>query len=234
MAQKMLSVIDIIKSLTLLIESHFPAYPVNDRDLDEGFSRPSYFIDIDEIRGSSQTTEYVKEESDLQIYFFAEDRYQGFLDLIDVKNQLLALLSVPLPLTDENDQTVAHVTFDESPGKALSITINKADKTLLCTLTSVLVQQLPDESEPEFDMENLDFRLWKNDDFNHYVLPFGLVVENDLVYQTVENADDIPPELSIDCFTNLYARLANRYDQSEIGFDYENGSIYMEYEDEAV
>ena len=234
MAQKILSVIDIIKSLTLLIESHFPAYPVNDRDLDEGFSRPSYFIDIDEIRGSSQTTEYVKEESDLQIYFFAEDRYQGFLDLIDVKNKLLALLSVPLPLTDENNQIVAHVTFDETPGKNLSITINKADKTLLCTLTSVLVQQLPDESDPGYYMENLDFHLWKNDDFNQYVLPFALVVEDDLVYQTVEKAEDIPPELIIDGFENLYARLANRYDHSNVKFSYENGAIYMEYEDEAV
>ena len=232
MAQKILSVIDVIKALTLLIESNFPNYPVNDRDLEEGFSRPSYFIDIEEIRGSNQTTEYAKEESDLQIYFFAEDRYQGFLDLIDVKNELLSLLSVPLPLTDDNDQVVAHVTFDESPEKQLSITINKADKTLLCTLTSVLIQQIPEkESETDYLMENLEFTLRKNDDFNQYVLPFGLVIENDLLYQTVEKAEDIPPELIIDGFLNLYARFANRYDHKEIEFSFENGAIYMEYDD---
>lgn len=155
MVQKMLSVIDVIKALTLLIETNFPNYPVNDRDQDEGFPRPSYFIDIGEIRGSNQTPEYVKEESDLMIFFFAEDRYQGFIDLIDVKNKLLELLAHPLPLVDENDKTVAHVTFDESQEKRVNVTINKADKNLLCTLTSVLIQEWP---EPELPyMEELEF-----------------------------------------------------------------------------
>ncbi len=232
----LLSVIDVIKSLTLLIESNFPDYPVNDRDLNEGFSRPSYFIDIGEIRGSNQTTEYVKEEADLLIYFFAEDRYQGFLDLIDVKNQLLSLLSVPLALTDDDDQTVAHVTFDESPTKKLAITINKDDKTLLCTLTSVLIQQIEDESETELPyMDTLAITLEKNDDFNQNVLPFGFAIDNNLVYQTVDKAEDIPPSLIINSTFDLYAKFADQYDDVDIDFDVdENGNIYMEYDDEVA
>ena len=36
----MLSVIDIIRALSLLIEEKFPDFPVVDRDLTEGFPRP--------------------------------------------------------------------------------------------------------------------------------------------------------------------------------------------------
>ena len=50
----MYSVIDIIKALSLLIEERFPAYPVNDRDLTEGFDRPSYFIDVDRVETTDE------------------------------------------------------------------------------------------------------------------------------------------------------------------------------------
>ena len=89
----MLSVIDIIRALSSCIESNFPDYPVVDRDLEEGFPRPCYFIDINSVVSESLTHKLVKDTADIEIDFLAEDIYKGFLNLLDVKNKLVKLFS---------------------------------------------------------------------------------------------------------------------------------------------
>lgn len=135
----MYSVIDIIKALSLLIEKHFPAYPINDRDLTEGFNRPSYFIDVDRVETTDLTAYLMQEESDIVLYFFEEDNYRGFLKLLQMKNQLVTVLKDPLELTNDDGDTVMHVTLD-----SLTTTVSKADKALICSFSTVLVQEITD------------------------------------------------------------------------------------------
>lgn len=136
----MLSVIDIIKALTILVETRFPSYPVVDMDATEGFPRPSYFIGIDEVRGENVTSHYVRETADLSIYFLEEDVYSGFLKLLEMKNALLELLNEPLPLKDDDGKTLCHVVFNN-----VDVTVNKDDKSLICTMTSELIQERPNK-----------------------------------------------------------------------------------------
>lgn len=149
----MLSVIDIIKSLSLLVEKNFPNYPVNDRDLQEGFERPSYFIDVEDVQGENLTACYVKETANLSLYFFEEDIYSGFLKLLDMKNKLLELLREPLALADENGVIVAHVVFND-----VGVTISKADKALTCTMTSELVQAREDSEKNLPFIESIEIK----------------------------------------------------------------------------
>lgn len=139
----MLSVIDIIRSLSILIGEHFPRYPVNDRDTVEEFPRPSYFIDIDDIVGEMATNGYTKETCKLEIYFFCEDVYKGFLELLDMKNELLKVLSKPLKVTSEDETLTAHVVFDN-----LTVTISKVDKALKVECTSELIQPINELDYP--------------------------------------------------------------------------------------
>jgi len=44
-----LSVIDVIRALSELIETKYPDYQVIDMDVDEDYPRPSYFIDVDDV-----------------------------------------------------------------------------------------------------------------------------------------------------------------------------------------
>ena len=141
----MYSVIDIIKALSLLIEARFPAYPVNDRDLTEGFDRPSYFIDVDRVETTDLTAYLMQEESDIVLAFFEEDNYRGFLKLLQMKNQLVTVLKDPLKLTDENGDVAMHVTLD-----SLTTTVSKADKALICSFSTVLVQEITD---PDHDSD---------------------------------------------------------------------------------
>lgn len=151
----MISVINIIKVLTETIEKEFPGYPVNDRDVEENFPRPSSFIDIETVTGDNVTPEYVRETSHLVIYFFAEDNYRGFLELLKIKDKLLEILNFPLEIKDGSGDVLAHVTFDE-----VNVNIEKADKALSCGMTSVLIQQR-DEDDSTPMMEKLDVSLHK-------------------------------------------------------------------------
>ena len=141
----MLSVINIIKVLTETIEENFPDYPVNDRDVEENFPRPSSFIDVETVTGDNVTPEYVRETSQLVLYFFATDNYRGFLDLL--------ILNLPLEIKDDSGNVLAHVTFDE-----VNVNIEKADKALTCGMTSVLIQQRNEDDDIPM-MEDLDVNL---------------------------------------------------------------------------
>lgn len=149
----MLSVIDVIKSLTVLMQTNFPAYAVNDRDLEEGFERPSFFIDIAEVRGSTKTARYVTEYAELELYMFEQNIYQGFLNLLDAKNKILILLQQPLKLTDENNKVVAHIVFND-----VNVEISKADKALSCTMNYELVQEV-EQIESEFEVNDVKFNV---------------------------------------------------------------------------
>lgn len=147
----MLSVIDVIKALTLLVESEFPSYPVTDMDVTEGFPRPSYFIGIDEVRGENVTSHYVRETADLSLYFIEENIYQGFLKLLEMKNRLLELLNEPLPLRDDDGYVLCHVVFND-----VSVTVNQDDKSLICTMTSELIQERADREADLPYIEDLE------------------------------------------------------------------------------
>lgn len=149
----MLSVIDIIRALSSCIESNFPDYPVVDRDLEEGFPRPCYFIDINSVVSESLTHKLVKDTADIEIDFLAEDIYKGFLNLLDVKNKLVKLFSEPLTLTDEGGNVIAHVVFNDVRTEVI-----KADKALICNLSTELVQEIEDNVELPL-IEELEYKV---------------------------------------------------------------------------
>lgn len=149
----MLSVIDIIRALSSCIESNFPDYPVVDRDLEEGFPRPCYFIDINSVVSESLTHKLVKDTADIEIDFLAEDIYKGFLNLLDVKNKLVKLFSEPLALTDEGGNVIAHVVFNDVRTEVI-----KADKALICNLSTELVQEIEDNVELPL-IEELEYKV---------------------------------------------------------------------------
>lgn len=143
----MLSVIDIIRALSELIETKYPNYPVVDIDITEDYPRPSYFIDVDDIETSWVANAYIKESSNLKIIFFAAERYEGFLELLDMKNNLTVLFDDPLYVTNGQDEYYVSLLNTASD-------IYKADKVLEFTLRADLIQKV-DRQEAEPYMEEL-------------------------------------------------------------------------------
>lgn len=147
----MLSVIDIIRSLSELIEKNYPNYPVVDMDIDEDYPRPSYFIDVEDVQTSWEASDYLKESSNIKIVFFAENRYEGFLDLLDMKNNLTILFNDPLLVSDgEMDYYVSLLNTNSE--------LYKSDKVLTFDITADLIQKV-ERVETQPNMEHLDINI---------------------------------------------------------------------------
>lgn len=143
----MLTVIDVIRALSELIENKYPDYPVVDYDVTEDYPRPSYFIEVDDIETSWVANDYIKESSNLKIVFFAAERYEGFLELLDMKNNLTVMFDDPLYVTDGKSEYYVSLLNTASD-------IYKTDKVLEFTLHADLIQKV-ERKEIEPYMEEL-------------------------------------------------------------------------------
>ena len=144
----MLTVIDVIRALSELIEDKYPHYPVVDMDVDEDYPRPSYFIDVEDVNTSWVANDYIKESINLQIVFFAENRYEGFLDLLDMKNNLTILFDDPLYITDGKTEYYCKMLTTASD-------LYKQDKVLTFNIQADLIQKV-ERKETKPYMENLE------------------------------------------------------------------------------
>lgn len=144
----MLSVIDVIRALSELIETNYPKYPVCDMDIAEDYPRPCYFIDVEDVQTTWVASDYIKESSNLKIVFFAENRYEGFLELLDMKNNLTVLFDDPLYITDGKIEYYCQMLTTSSD-------LYKQDKVLMFNIQADLIQKV-ERKETNPYMENLE------------------------------------------------------------------------------
>lgn len=142
----MTSVIDVIRALSNLIEKEYPNYPIVDYDVDEDYPRPCYFIETESVKTQYVAVDYIEELSDLQIVFFAEDRYEGFLDLLEMKNHLTQLFNEPLELDNGYFVSLLETTSE----------LFKGDKVLEFSFQASIVNQI-ERNETDYLMEDLDY-----------------------------------------------------------------------------
>lgn len=140
------SVIDVIRALSNLIEKEYPNYPIVDYDVDEDYPRPCYFIETESVKTQWVAVDYIEELSDLQIVFFAEDRHEGFLDLLEMKNHLTQLFNEPLELDNGYFVSLLETTSE----------LFKGDKVLEFSFQVSIVNQI-ERNETDYLMEDLDY-----------------------------------------------------------------------------
>lgn len=145
----MISETEIIKTLTCLIRGEFPNFEIEDRDIEEGFARPSFFIEITDVE-SSKIGEMYSDGQEIKIYFFAENRKNGYLELLKIKKVLRYLLMDNIPLVDHEEFIFG---FDN-----INFNINKKDKVLIVEANILLVQD-DDRPDDTPDLEELEFNL---------------------------------------------------------------------------
>ena len=136
-----------------MIEHNYPNYPVVDMDIDEDYPRPSYFIDVEDVNTSWVATDYIKESSNLKIVFFAENRYEGFLNLLDMKNNLTMLFDDPIHVSDETNEYYVKMLTTASD-------LYKQDKVLTFNIQADLIQKV-ERVETQPYMEHLDVNVMK-------------------------------------------------------------------------
>lgn len=132
-----------------LIESKYPDYPVIDMDVTEDYPRPGYFIEVEDVETNWIANDYIRESSNLKIVFFAAERYEGFLDLLDMKNNLTVLFDDPLLVTDGKTEYYVSLLNTTSD-------LFKIDKVLTFSVTADLIQKVERKDSTDSYMENLE------------------------------------------------------------------------------
>lgn len=93
-----------LKSLALAINQKltevFPEIPITNKDITEGFARPSFYTDFDSFRVLQTSGRRTDKTVHVTIYFFPTDRYQYKLELLDVQEELQAAFCDELVLAD--------------------------------------------------------------------------------------------------------------------------------------
>lgn len=127
----MITYTDLKEAINNLLIKAF-GYEINSNDLKEGFNRPSFFVDFDNVGKSSSETQ-VERNLTVQIYFFPSKRNEYSIEVLEVLDKLESLFDLKLPVLDRRinitDTTsevtdgVLHFSFDIQffDGKTVSI-----------------------------------------------------------------------------------------------------------------
>ena len=118
-------------------------------DVTEDFPRPGYFIEVEDVETNWVANDYIRESSNLKIVFFAAERYEGFLDLLDMKNNLTVLFDDPLLVTDGKTEYYVSLLNTTSD-------LYKTDKVLEFALRADLIQKVERKDSTDSYMENLE------------------------------------------------------------------------------
>lgn len=72
---------------------------INSRDVKEGFKRPSFFLQLNNVgRGGSESQ--VEKSLTAQIYYFPSDRYEYEIEVLEMQETLDNLFDLKLPIKD--------------------------------------------------------------------------------------------------------------------------------------
>lgn len=89
---------DIKKAINTLLINEF-GYEINSNDVKEGFIRPSFFVEFDNVNRSA-TEEQTMRNLTISIYFFPTDRVNYSLEVLDVTERLENLFDLKLSVLD--------------------------------------------------------------------------------------------------------------------------------------
>lgn len=72
---------------------------VNSRDVSEGFLRPSFFVQLDNVNRSGDENN-VHKSLTVQLYYFPTDEYEYAIEVLDMQETLENLFDLKLPIKD--------------------------------------------------------------------------------------------------------------------------------------
>lgn len=144
---------EVIARFTRILQGTFPDVPVQNTDISEGFERPCFFLDLEDI-DTDRVGTYYQDNLSFRLYYFASDTYKGYLDLLKKRDAIIELLQDTTRLdADEESEKYGFVIQADDGIRSF---INQNDKALQIAFTVDLVQE--DDRLPDAELiENLEF-----------------------------------------------------------------------------
>jgi hypothetical protein len=97
---------DIKKAVNTKLSQEF-GIEINSRDVQEGFNRPSFFVQLENTVRSGDESQ-VHKALTVRIYYFPTDRYDYSIEVLDVQEQLENVFDLKLSVQDR------HFNIDEA------------------------------------------------------------------------------------------------------------------------
>lgn len=144
---------EVIARFTRVLQGAFPDVPVQNTDINEGFQRPCFFLDLESVVTDRIGT-YYEDVLSFRLYYFAADTYKGYLDLLKKRDTIINLLqdTTRLDPDEESDKYGFVIQADDT----IQSSINQNDKVLQISFTVDLVQD--DDRLPDADLiDTLEF-----------------------------------------------------------------------------
>ncbi|WP_432408557.1 phage tail terminator family protein [Wukongibacter sp. M2B1] len=84
----MITYSDIVTAINTKIELKFPNIEIQSTDVEEGFSRPSFFIPLNNIK-TSDFMNFARDRTiTVRIYYFPTDRYSNQIEILEMQDSL--------------------------------------------------------------------------------------------------------------------------------------------------
>ncbi len=141
----------IVKTVNLILKSKFPNIDRQSTDIQEGFSRPSFFVTTDSNKSGQQNDRITNKKVGIRIYYFPSNEHNCQVELLEMQDSLDELFSDGFMIQDGSDNT--YINLDED-----GIDYNITDGVL----QALFYVNYMNESDPDADydyMEELNLNL---------------------------------------------------------------------------
>lgn len=147
----MITAVEIVKALTIKCRELLQC-DVNDRDISEGFSRPSFFIEVVDFNNEDIGGIIRGDTLNIYIYYFNEKREIGYLNLLKTRESLREMLAMPVNVADGFSITASDIVE----------TINKADMSYITNFDVTIYQNRPEANAPYMEELSVNGELQKS------------------------------------------------------------------------
>lgn len=138
---------EIITAINRELATKFPTVEINSKDIEEGFLRPSFFVESDNENYGKIGQNYADDRLTIRIYYFPSNPKNNRRELMDIKSQLISLFRIKIQATDS-----FVIPVDD-------ITATVADKVLIVSFDLRMVQEIEEDTSDIPLMEELDFNI---------------------------------------------------------------------------
>lgn len=135
---------EIIAAINKQLGLTFPKVERNSKDIEEGFKRPSFFVESDNDIFGKIGQCYADDSLTIRIYYFPSDSKNNRLENMNIKKELINLFRFKIQV---NESFVIPVD---------DISANIVDKVLIVSFDLRMVQEIEDTSDIPL-MEELEF-----------------------------------------------------------------------------
>ena len=147
---------DIIRELSKRIKKFFPTIKVENQDIKNTFKeRPCFFVRSIQTVDTQTATNFELNSFSFEVVYFSEENNKGYLELLQVKRLLKAILNKPLKIVktwkDSDNNTVVNTYFVEIESGNSNI---NADDYVLNYILEIKVEQGIDYADLGVDLDS--------------------------------------------------------------------------------